>query len=281
MTAVKAALVQLNASDDPAANLPRTLAMIDEAVAGGADLILTPEVTNCVSASRERQRAVLVPEAQDPTLAAVRETAARLGAWTSLGSLALAPDPAAADARFVNRSFLIAPDGGIAARYDKIHMFDVQVSEVETYRESDGYRPGDTAVVAKALGATIGLTICYDVRFPYLYRRLAQAGAAIILVPSAFSPVTGAAHWETLLRARAIETGCFILAAAQTGEHAAAKGRARRTWGHSLAVSPWGDILADGGTDPGITMVDLDLSAVEDARRRIPSLTHDRVFEGP
>jgi len=275
---VKAALLQLTSSDDPEDNLATTTAMVEEAAARGADLVLTPEVTNCVSQDRAHQTQVLREEGVDATLAGLRDTARRLGVWLSIGSLAL---KGGADGRFVNRSFLIDPEGGIAARYDKIHMFDVQVSETETYRESAGYAPGDRAVIARPPFAALGLTICYDVRFPHLFRALAQAGAQVLMVPSAFSPVTGAAHWETLLRARAIETGCYILAAAQTGTHRALAGKPRRTHGHALAVSPWGEVLLDMGTAPGIGLVDLDLAEVAQARQRIPSLTHDRAYEGP
>lgn len=276
---MRAGLVQLSSSDDPVANLSVTRGFIREAAEAGADLVLTPEVTNCVSASRSRQNDVLTAEADDITLAGLRADAEALGIWLLIGSLALkTTDP---DGRFANRSFLIAPDGGIAARYDKIHMFDVDVSPTETYRESAGFRPGTKAVTARLPGATLGLTVCYDIRFPYLHRVLAKAGATILTVPAAFSPVTGAAHWEVLLRARAIETGCFVLAPAQTGKHAATEGKPRRTYGHSLAVTPWGEVLADGGDLPGVTMVDLDLSQVEDCRRRIPALSHDRPFEGP
>ncbi|MXQ08282.1 carbon-nitrogen hydrolase family protein [Alphaproteobacteria bacterium GH1-50] len=275
---MRAALVQLNASDDPAANLPVTLGFLEDAADAGAEIALTPEVTNCVSASRARQAEVLQDENEDITLAAVRELAARRGMRVLIGSLAL---KGGADGRFVNRSLLIGPDGGIAARYDKMHMFDVSISETETYRESAGYAPGDRAVLVQAGAAALGLTICYDLRFPYLFRRLAQAGAEVLTVPSAFAPDTGAAHWETLLRARAIETGSFVLAPAQCGTHRAVQGRERRTHGHSLAVDPWGRILADGGDLPGVTTVDLDVSAVKDVRGRVPSLTHDRDFEGP
>ena len=276
---MKAALLQLTSSDDPSANLAATRAMIRDAAAQGADMILTPEVTNCVSGSRTHQRAVLHHERDDPTLAALRQEAASTGAWLCIGSLALLTDDA--DGRFANRSFVIGPDGTVAARYDKIHMFDVAVTPEETYRESDGYRPGDRAVtVATPLG-TLGLTVCYDLRFPHLHRALAQAGADILLVPAAFSHATGPAHWEPLLRARAIETGCFVLAAAQCGTHAATHGPNRRTHGHSLAVAPWGDVIADGGTDPGITRIDIDLAEVARARARIPSLSHDRAFDGP
>lgn len=276
---MRAGLVQLTVGDDPAQNLPETLAQVRAAVAGGAGFVLTPECTNALSSNRTRQRALFRHEAQDETLASLRDEAARAGIWLLIGSLGvLTDDP---DGRFANRSFLIGPDGGIAARYDKIHMFDVNVSETEVYRESAGYRPGTRAVLAETPFARIGLTVCYDVRFPHLYRRLAQAGADIITVPAAFNHITGAAHWETLLRARAIETGCFILAPAQTGFHPEQDGKGRRTHGHSLAIAPWGEILADAGTAPGVTLVDLDLAEVARARGRVPSLSHDREFTGP
>ena len=275
----RVALVQLTSSDDPEANLPVTLAAVERAVAEGAELVTTPEVTNCVSASRTRQREVLRPEPDDPTLDALRDAAARHGRWLLIGSLALKTDEP--DGRFANRSFLLGPDGGIVARYDKIHMFDVQVSETETYRESAGFRPGDRAVLAHTPFGAVGMTVCYDVRFPHLYRRLAQAGAGILTVPSAFSPVTGAAHWEPLLRARAIECGAWVLAPAQTGTHVASRGRPRETHGHSLAVSPWGAVVADAGAAPGVTLVEIDPTAVAEARARVPSLTHDHDIAGP
>lgn len=277
---MKAALLQLTSSDTPSENAQTVRAMMRDASAKGADLVCTPEITNCVTSNRARQAEVLHPEETDPTLAALREEAAALGIWLAIGSLGIRTgDP---DGRFANRSYLIAPDGGITARYDKIHMFDVDVSPTETYRESSAYRPGTRAVVAQTPLATFGLTICYDVRFPHLHRALARAGAQVILAPAAFSPVTGAAHWETLIRARAIETGCFVLAAAQTGLHPHnAPSPDRRTHGHSLAVAPWGEILADAGTEPGPTLVDIDLSEVDAARRRVPALSHDRAFEGP
>lgn len=276
---MRAALIQLCSSDDPAHNLDQCLGFLREAAAEGADLALTPEVTNCVSASRARQEAVLQPEAEDRTLAGFRAAAADLGIWVLAGSLAVKTGDA--DGRFANRSFLIDPEGAIVARYDKMHMFDVEVSQTETYRESAGYRPGKQAVLAQVDAATVGLTICYDIRFAYLYRALAQAGAQLITVPSAFSPVTGAAHWEVLLRARAIETGAFILAPAQTGTHTVSEGRARSTYGHSMVVSPWGEVLLDAGTETGVSLVDLDLSQVAEARRRVPALHHDAAFGGP
>ncbi|MGY6411459.1 MAG: carbon-nitrogen hydrolase family protein [Alkalilacustris sp.] len=276
---MRAGLVQMTSGDDPAGNLAQARDLIDRAVAGGAGFVLTPEVTNCVSSSRALQTRVLSPEATDPTLAGLRDTAVRHGIWLLIGSLALKTDDP--DGRFANRSFLIAPDGTIAARYDKIHMFDVDVSPTETYRESQGFRPGDRAVLAPTPFATLGMTVCYDVRFATLYRQLAQAGAEVLTVPAAFSPVTGAAHWQSLLRARAIECGAWVLAPAQTGDHPLREGPPRRTHGHSLIVAPWGEIVADAGTEPGVIWADLDRAAVQDARRRVPSLRHDRAFHPP
>lgn len=276
---MRAALLQLNSSDDPGANLKVTLDYMAQAAAGGASFVLTPEVTNCVSASRARQQEVLQTEAEDQTLAGLRQAAADLGVWLLIGSLGLKTnDP---DGRFANRSFLIDPKGKITARYDKMHMFDVQLSETEGYRESSGYRPGSKAVVADVAGVPVGMSVCYDLRFAYLYRALAQAGAKVLTVPSAFAVPTGEAHWHVLLRARAIETGCFVLAPAQTGTHSATEGTARKTFGHSLVVAPWGEVLVDACDAPGVSLVDLDLSAVETARARVPSLTHDQKFEGP
>ncbi len=276
---MRAGLVQLTVTDDPAANLPVTVALVRQAVAAGAGFVLTPELTNGLSSDRARQRAAFRPEDQDPTLAALRAEAKAGGVWLMIGSLGLLTGDA--DGRFANRSLLIGPDGEIVARYDKIHMFDVNVSETEVYRESQGYRPGTRAVLAATPFAAVGMTVCYDLRFPALYRRLAQAGAQILTVPAAFNHITGAAHWEVLLRARAIETGCFVLAPAQSGFHPERDGKGRWTHGHSLAVSPWGEVLADGGAGSGVTLVDLDLSAVAKARHRIPSLAHDREFGGP
>jgi deaminated glutathione amidase len=276
---MRVGLLQLTVTDDPGENLPRTVALMRQAVTGGADLILTPECTNLLSSNRSHQNGTLHHEDSDPTLSVLRDQAAHAGVWLLIGSLGIKTDDA--DGRFANRSFLIAPDGTIAARYDKIHMFDVNVSETEVFRESAAYRPGAQAVVAETPMARIGMTVCYDLRFPGLYRRLAKGGAQIITVPAAFNHITGAAHWEPLLRARAIETGAFILAPAQTGFHAERGGKGRRTHGHSLVVVPWGQVLADGGTEPGVTFADLDLAQVDAARHRIPSLTHDRAFDGP
>lgn len=257
----------------PAENLPVILDMMREAKAGGAEFILTPEVTNCISNSRSHQREVLQHEAEDQTLAAMRAEAKALGVWLLIGSLGLKTNDA--DGRFANRSFMINPDGEFIARYDKIHMFDVAIDERETFRESAGYRPGTEAVLAETDFGNVGMTICYDLRFPQLHRKLTHAGATILTSPAAFSPVSGAAHWHVLLRARAIETGCFVLAPAQCGDHQVSRGAPRTTYGHSLVIAPWGEVLADGGTAPGVVFADLELSAIEAARGRIPTLTHD------
>lgn len=276
---MRAALVQLTSGDDPEENLSATIGWLRQAALGGADLILTPEVTNCVSTSRETQRAVLQFEEDDKTLSAIRLEAKRLKKWILIGSLALKTTDA--DGRFANRSFMIDPNGEIRARYDKIHMFDVDVSEIETYRESAGFRPGNQAIACETPLGIVGMTICYDLRFPALHRSLAEAGAQILTIPAAFSPVTGEAHWDVLLRARAIETGCFVLAPAQTGSHAQTSGKERKTYGHSMAISPWGEIIVDAGTDEGVTFVDIDINDVAKARQRIPSLKHARAYESP
>jgi len=274
---MKAALVQICASDQPLENLAVTEAYIRQAAADGADVVLTPEVTNIISTSRAHQQRVLSLQDDDPTLARLRDVAAELEIWLSIGSLALKTTDA--DGRFANRGFLISPEGAIVAQYDKIHMFDVDIDATESFRESAGYRPGKSAVVARTPLGAFGLTICYDLRFPHLHRHLAKSGAEILLLPSAFSPASGAAHWHVLLRARAIETGCFVLAAAQCGSHSISEGKPRKTYGHSLAVAPWGEVLADGEDTPGVTLVDIDLAKVAEARGRIPSLRHDREFE--
>lgn len=276
------ALVQLCVSDDPAANLPVTIAFIREAAARGAGFVLTPEATNILSPDRDWKDRVLLPEADDPTLAALRALADELDIWLLIGSLSLKSGDAE-DLRYLNRSFLVGPDGAIAARYDKLHMFDVTISDSESYRESAAFRPGAQAVLADG-PVPVGMSVCYDLRFAYLYRHLAQAGARILTVPAAFNDTTGVAHWEVLLRARAIETGCFVLAPAQTGLHPTPHtpaARPRRTWGHSMAIAPWGEVIADGGTEPGVTIARLDLGAIDRVRARIPSLSHDRKFSGP
>ncbi|MEP5762236.1 MAG: carbon-nitrogen hydrolase family protein [Litoreibacter sp.] len=276
---MKTALLQLNVTDDPATNVKQTLSMIRDAASDGARFILTPEVTNCISNSRRHQNNVLQHESEDQTLTAIQNLSAQLGITTLIGSLALKTDDASG--RFANRSFLIDPSGSIKARYDKIHMFDVNINAEEAFQESKAYRPGDTAVIADAGFAKIGMTICYDVRFPHLHRTLAHAGAQILTVPAAFAPTTGAAHWETLLRARAIETGCFVLAPAQTGTHATATGTSRTTYGHSIAIDPWGGIIAKAGVKPGPIHLTINLSESDEARQRVPSIEHDRQYTPP
>lgn len=279
---LRAGLVQLCVSDDPERNLPETRALVREAAETGAQWVLTPEATNILNADRATQDRVLRTEDADPTLAALQGDARALGIWLLIGSLSLKTGEAGDD-RFANRSFLIAPDGGIRARYDKLHMFDVRVSDRESYRESAAFRPGDRAVVGMGPWP-IGMTVCYDLRFPHLYRDLAQAGAQVLTVPAAFNDTTGAAHWEVLLRARAIETGCYVLAPAQCGTHAnvlCPDRKVRHSHGHSLAVDPWGTVIGDGGEERGVTLVDLDPAGVVGARSRIPSLTHDRAYRGP
>ena len=276
---MKAALVQLNVTDDPARNLTGTVQMVRDAADQGAEFVLTPEVTNCVSTSRAHQRDVLQTEEDDMTLAALRAVAAEKNIWLLIGSLGLKTDDP--DGRFANRSFLIGPEGQIVARYDKIHMFDVDIDATESYRESAGYRPGDKAVVAQTPFGMIGMSVCYDMRFPHLYQALADAGAEILTMPAAFSPVTGAAHWHTLLRARAVETGCFVLAPAQTGEHASAKNKTRNTYGHSLVVAPWGEVMLDAGEEAGVYHFEMDMERVADARKRVPSLANRRDFTAP
>jgi predicted amidohydrolase len=267
----RAGLVQMRAGRTPQANLDAAAKLIGEARSNGADYVLTPEMTNIMEISRERLFAAIVEEERDPCLAALRDLSRKLGLYLHIGSLAIKVSPD----RAANRSFLIDPKGEIVARYDKIHMFDVDLDGGESYRESYSYRPGELAVLTDLPWARVGLTICYDLRFPALYRALAEAGATVLTVPSAFTRVTGEAHWHTLIRARAIENGCFVLAAAQGGAHE----NGRETYGHSLAVDPWGRILAEGGTVPGVVMAEIDPAAVAAARAKVPSLQHGRRFE--
>lgn len=277
---LKIGLVQMCTGRTVEKNLVEASRLIREAVSGGAVYVQTPEVTTLMEMDRAKLFVSTAPEDGNAALAHFRALARELKIWLHIGSMGILVKPD----KIANRAFLISPEGAIVARYDKIHMFDVNVSETEQYRESAGYRPGQQAVLAAMPFAKIGMTVCYDLRFPQLYRRLAKAGAQILTVPSAFNRTTGAAHWESLLRARAIENGAFVLAPAQCGTHAAhanSAGRPRRTHGHSLAVAPWGEVLADAGTDIGVTLVDLDLTAVAQARTRIPSLDHDRDFRGP
>ena len=264
-------LVQMRSGRTPAQNVDAATKLIKEAKTGGAEYVLTPEMTNILERKREDLFAALAPEEKDRSLAAFRDLARRLGIWVHVGSLAIEVLPQKA----VNRSFLIDPKGEIAARYDKIHMFDVDLAGGESYRESGSYRPGEIAVAVDIPWGRVGLTICYDLRFPALYRALAEAGASFITIPSAFTQQTGEAHWHVLTRARAIETGSFVFAAAQGGRHE----DGRDTFGHSIAIDPWGRVLAEGGTEPDVILADVDPSQVAIVRARIPSLQHGRRFE--
>lgn len=270
MTTLRTACVQMRSGTEPAANIEAAAALIREAAAAGATFIATPEMTNLLDIRPGMSRPKVRREAEDAGLPVLRALASELGVTLLIGSLAVALEE---ETRFANRSFLIGPDGGLLARYDKIHMFDVEVGDGQNYRESQAYRPGEAAVLAAAPFGRIGLTICYDVRFPHLYRRLAQAGAEILTIPAAFTRVTGEAHWHVLVRARAIETGSFVVAPAQGGRHE----DGRETFGHSMIVSPWGEILAEApGDEPGLVMATIDLAAVAAARARIPSLRNER-----
>lgn len=264
-------LVQMRSGRTPAQNVDAATKLIKEAKTGGADYVLTPEMTNILERKREDLFAALAPEEKDRSLAAFRDLARRLGIWVHVGSLAIEVLPQKA----VNRSFLIDPKGEIAARYDKIHMFDVDLSGGESYRESRNYRPGEIGVAADLPWGRLGLTVCYDLRFPALYRALAEAGSSFLAIPSAFTRQTGEAHWHVLNRARAIENGAFVLAAAQGGKHE----NGRETFGHSLVVDPWGRILAEGGTEPGVVLAVIDPAEVTAARAKVPSLQHGRRFE--
>ncbi len=269
---MRLANLQYTARPIEAETLSVILPLLAEACAEGADLVALPECATIMAKDRNTLMEEAGNEATSRGLSTLREAAARHQRWLLIGSLLLNAD--SGDGQMVNRSFLISPDGAIHARYDKIHMFDAELGDGQHYRESDHYIPGTTAMLAHTPLATIGMTICYDLRFPGLYRTLAEAGAQILAVPSAFTRVTGAAHWQTLLRARAIENSCFVMAPAQTGTHDGG----RQTWGHSLIINPWGEILADGGEAEGISMADINLADLPKARHRIPSITGGRTF---
>jgi len=264
-------LISMRSGFSPAANLDDAVALIRQAKQNGADYVQTPEMTNIMDIKRERLFAAMVSEEDDKSLARLRELARELGIYIHIGSLGIKVSPE----RAANRSFLIDRQGEIVARYDKIHMFDVDLANGESYRESRNFRPGEHAVVADLPWGRIGFSICYDLRFPALYRALAEAGASFISIPAAFTKQTGEAHWHILIRARAIENGCYVMAAAQGGMHE----NGRATFGHSLIVDPWGQIVAEGGTEPGIVMATIDPAEVASARGRVPSLQHGRRFE--
>ena len=278
-TPFTAACIQYTAGPDPEPNLAAITALIRQARDAGAEFVTTPEVSNFIESGR-RRRDRARPERDDAFLAAMRELARELGIWLLLGSMVIDPagEPGSeGEERLANRSFLIDAGGGIVARYDKIHMFDIDLPGGESYRESNAYRPGGGTVVAGTPWGRLGMSVCYDVRFPHLYRALAQAGADFLTVPSVFTVPTGRAHWHVLLRARAIENGCFVLAPAAWGEHAGG----RRSYGHSLIVDPWGAVLADGGEGAGIVTARIDPGRIAEARGMVPSLKHDRPFTPP
>jgi len=273
MTTFKVACIQNNAEREMAPSIAAAGDLIRAAAASGADLIALPEMAAMYepddAAALEKAR----PEADDPGLAAFRALAAETSTWVLIGSLLIRGGPG----KVCNRSFLVDPAGAVVARYDKLHLFDVDLTDGESYRESAKVRPGGEAVVAPTPWGLLGLSVCYDLRFAYLYRALAQGGASFLAVPAAFTYTSGKAHWHVLVRARAIETGSFVFAPNQCGFHAGEL----RSWGHSLIVDPWGEVLADGGDEVGFITADIDPAQVEAARGMIPALKHDRRFDGP
>lgn len=266
----KAALVQLRTGRELEPNISVASELIREAAAAGAQYVQTPENTNIMELKRPRLLDILGDVNDTSTVDAFRELAAELGIWLHLGSIVVRlPDDKTA-----NRAIVIDPQGNVVAHYDKIHMFDVDLAGGESYRESKAYEAGDRAVTADLPWGRLGISICYDLRFPHLYRTLAQAGADILAIPAAFTRQTGEAHWHVLQRTRAIETGCYVLSAAQGGTHESG----RHTFGHSIAIAPWGEVIGELGEDPGVLYADIDLAGVSKARSRVPSLTHDRPF---
>jgi predicted amidohydrolase len=280
-SAFTVSLVQFTSARDYEPNIRVVCDLVRRARDEGADFVMTPENTGLTEPVGKLRREKARDEANHPVLAALREVAHETGVWLLIGSLAVdvsrEPGVAAGETRLANRSYLIDPNGAILARYDKIHMFDVDLAGGESYRESNAFRPGERAGLAETPWGMLGMSVCYDLRFPHLYRALAQAGADFLAIPSAFTVPTGTAHWHVLLRARAIENGCFVFAPAQWGEHA----EGRRTYGHSLIVDPWGEVLGDGGEGVGIVSACIDAAAIAKARRMVPSLRHDRRFTAP
>jgi predicted amidohydrolase len=276
-----ASCIQFTSARDNEPNIRAASDLIRRARDAGADLVLTPENTGLTEPVGKLRREKARDEANHPVLAALREVARETGVWLLIGSLAIdlsrEPGEAEGERRLANRSYLIDPNGAIVARYDKVHMFDVDLARGESYRESNAFRPGGQSALAETPWGVLGMTVCYDLRFPHLYRALAQAGADFLAIPSAFTVPTGEAHWHVLMRARAIENGCYVFAPAQWGEHA----EGRRTYGHSLIVDPWGEVLADGGEGVGIISARIDAAAIAKARRMVPSLKHDRPFIQP
>ncbi|MBV8938159.1 MAG: carbon-nitrogen hydrolase family protein [Alphaproteobacteria bacterium] len=279
--AFTAACIQFTSARDYELNIRLVSDLVRRARDGGADFVMTPENTGLTEPNGKLRREKARDEANHPVLAALREVAKETDAWLLIGSLAVdlsrEPGTAPGEHRLANRSYLVDPSGSVLARYDKIHMFDVDLAGGESYRESNAFRPGGDTVLAETPWGMLGMSVCYDLRFPHLYRALAQAGADFLAIPSAFTVPTGKAHWHVLLRARAIENGCFVFAPAQWGEHA----EGRRTYGHSLIVDPWGEVLADAGKGVGIISARIEVAAIAKARRMVPSLQHDRVFTKP
>ncbi|API59563.1 nitrilase [Tardibacter chloracetimidivorans] len=271
---MRAAIIQTTSGIDPAANVHDLVQALAKAAGEGAEMAFTPEMCGMLDGKTARIREKAVTEADDPVLAAVRQAAASHGLWVHLGSLALKEEGAD---RLVNRGFVIDADGEIRARYDKIHLFDVDLPSGERYRESATYRAGERADMAETPWFRMGMSICYDVRFAGLYQQLTDAGATLLSVPAAFTATTGEAHWHVLLRARAIEAGVFVVAAAQTGRHE----DGRSTYGHSLVIDPWGEVLLDMGTEPGVALCEIDMAQVEDVRGRVPAIRHRRRFSAP
>ena len=269
----KVACIQSTAGPDILPNIREVDRLVRSARAVGAGLICTSENFTCIEFGADRILAKALPEPEHPAIPHFTALAKELGAWLLLGSLTIKVGPSKVN----NRSYLVDPGGRVVARYDKLHLFDVQLRGGEMYRESATVAPGDRAVLAELPWGALGMTICYDVRFAYLYRALAQAGASFLSIPAAFTKTTGAAHWHTLVRARAIETGCYVFAPAQCGQHAGG----RKTFGHALIIDPWGEVLADAGDQPGYIMAEVDAAKVVAARRMIPSLEHDRAFTDP
>jgi predicted amidohydrolase len=272
MSHMRAALFQMTSGVDPVANAAAIVEMAKRAKGEGADILFTPEMAGCLDRDRARAADTLRNEAEDVVLAAVREAAARGGLWVHIGSLPLKGERA--DGRWANRSFLIDGSGDIRARYDKIHLFDVDLATGESWRESSVYGPGEQVVAADTPWGRMGFSICYDMRFPDLYRALTNAGATILLAPAAFTVPTGQAHWHVLLRARAIEAGCFVIATAQVGDHQ----DGRTTYGHSVVIGPWGETLLDMGDKAGLGIADIDLARIGDVRGRVPALANRRAI---
>lgn len=273
---MKVALAQMNSGIDPLANAEELRSHIAESATNGASILFTPEMSGLLDRNRSRAAEHIRSEAEDIVLASVRSDAKEAGIWVQLGSLAI-KDPDNPDAKWINRSYLISPEGEIAARYDKIHLFDVDLGPDDSQRESAAYAGGQNAVVAAIPEATLGLSICYDLRFPGLYEALTNAGADILSIPAAFTVQTGRPHWEILLRARAIEAGAFVVAAAQCGRHQ----DGRSTYGHSLVVDPWGNILLDMGESNGLGYCELDMAKVQEIRARIPAVANRKNFARP